>query len=75
MRAIRVDGYGGPEVLAEVELADPEPAPGEVVLRAEAVDTIYVETQIRGGWGEAFGIVSIFLFLLNTDVKVAILIF
>ncbi|MGW0896560.1 zinc-binding dehydrogenase [Streptomyces goshikiensis] len=57
MRAIRVDGYGGPEVLAEVELADPAPAAGEVVLRAEAVDTIYVETQIRGGWGEAFGIV------------------
>lgn len=56
MRAIRVDGYGGPEVLVPVELADPVPGAGEVVVRAEAVDTIFVETQIRGGWGEAFGI-------------------
>ncbi|THA30770.1 zinc-binding dehydrogenase [Streptomyces sp. A1547] len=56
MRAIRVDGYGGPEVLLPVELADPVPGPGEVVVRAEAVDTIYVETQIRGGWGASFGI-------------------
>ncbi|WP_030300518.1 zinc-binding dehydrogenase [Streptomyces katrae] len=56
MRAIRVDGYGGPEVLVPVELADPVPGAGEVVVRAEAVDTIYVETQIRGGWGASFGI-------------------
>ncbi|MEV6579320.1 zinc-binding dehydrogenase [Streptomyces sp. NPDC051582] len=56
MRAIRVDGYGGPEVLVPVELPDPVPGAGEVVVRAEAVDTIFVETQIRGGWGESFGI-------------------
>ncbi|MFJ7207222.1 zinc-binding dehydrogenase [Streptomyces sp. NPDC098789] len=56
MRAVRVDGYGGPEVLVEVEAPDPVPGAGEVVVRAEAVDTIYVETQIRGGWGEAFGV-------------------
>ncbi|MEU3773836.1 zinc-binding dehydrogenase [Streptomyces sp. NPDC032472] len=56
MRAIRVDGYGGPEVLVPVEAADPVPGAGEAVVRAEAVDTIFVETQIRGGWGEQFGI-------------------
>ncbi|MFF3624137.1 zinc-binding dehydrogenase [Streptomyces sp. NPDC002467] len=56
MRAIRVDVYGGPEVLVPVEVPDPVPAAGEVVIRTEAVDTIFVETQIRGGWGEAFGI-------------------
>lgn len=56
MRAIRVDGYGGPEVLVAAELPDPLPGEGEVVVRAEAVDTLFVETQIRGGWGEAFGI-------------------
>ncbi len=38
------------------ELADPVPGAGEVVVRAEAVDTIFVETQIRGGWGESFGV-------------------
>ncbi|MEV6786785.1 zinc-binding dehydrogenase [Streptomyces sp. NPDC051098] len=56
MRAIRVDGYGGPEVLVPVERPDPVAGHGEVVVRAEAIDTIFVETQIRGGWGEAFGI-------------------
>ncbi|MDJ0381288.1 zinc-binding dehydrogenase [Streptomyces sp. G-G2] len=56
MRAIQVNEYGGPEVLVPVELADPVPEAGEVLVRAEAIDTIYVETQIRGGWGEAFGV-------------------
>ncbi|MEV4536591.1 zinc-binding dehydrogenase [Asanoa sp. NPDC049518] len=56
MRAIQVSEYGGPEVLVPVELPDPHPESGEVVVRAEAIDTIYVETQIRGGWGEMFGV-------------------
>ncbi|MBA4860860.1 zinc-binding dehydrogenase [Streptomyces sp. PSKA54] len=57
MRAVRVAEYGGPEVLVPMEVPDPVPGDGEVVVRAEAVDTIYVETQIRrGDWGEAFGI-------------------
>ncbi|MEU2393769.1 zinc-binding dehydrogenase [Streptomyces sp. NPDC007369] len=56
MKAVQVDAYGGPEVLVPVELPDPVPAAGEVVVRAEAVDTIFVETQIRGGWGDRFGI-------------------
>ncbi|MEV6654359.1 zinc-binding dehydrogenase [Streptomyces sp. NPDC051219] len=57
MRAIRVAEYGGPEVLVPAEVPDPVAGDGEVVVRAEAVDTIYVETQIRGGRGEAFGII------------------
>lgn len=56
MRAIQASEYGGPEVLVPVELADPVAASGEVVIRAEAIDTIHLDTQIRGGWGEAFGI-------------------
>jgi NADPH2:quinone reductase len=56
MRAVRVTEYGGPEKLVLVEVPDPLAAAGEVVVRAEAVDTIYLETQIRAGWGEAFGI-------------------
>lgn len=56
MHAVRVAKYGGPEVLVPVELPDPVAETGEVVIRAEAIDTIYLETQIRGGWGEAFGI-------------------
>ncbi|MBA3292883.1 MAG: zinc-binding dehydrogenase [Geodermatophilaceae bacterium] len=56
MRAVRVIEYGGPEVLVPVEMQDPAPAEGEVVVRAEAIDTIQLETLIRGGWGQAFGI-------------------
>lgn len=56
MRAIQVSEYGGPEVLVPVDLPDPRAGTGEVVVAAEAIDTIYVETQIRGGWGEMFGI-------------------
>ncbi|MDG4837947.1 zinc-binding dehydrogenase [Micromonospora sp. WMMD967] len=56
MRAIQVSEYGGPEVLILVDLPDPQAREGEVVVRAEAVDTIYVETQIRGGWGGMFGV-------------------
>jgi NADPH2:quinone reductase len=56
MRAIRVSRYGGPEVLVPMELPDPVAAAGEVVVRAEAIDTIYLETQVRGGWGEAFDV-------------------
>ncbi|MGR8009836.1 zinc-binding dehydrogenase [Streptomyces hypolithicus] len=56
MRAIQVTEFGGPEVLVATELPDPVAGPGEVVVQVSATDTIYVETQIRGGWGAQFGI-------------------
>jgi NADPH2:quinone reductase len=51
-----VTEYGGPEVLLPVQVPDPAPGQGEVIIETEAIDTIYLETQIRGGWGGAFGI-------------------
>ncbi|HLL67559.1 MAG TPA: zinc-binding dehydrogenase [Micromonosporaceae bacterium] len=56
MRAILVSEYGDPAVLVPVDLPDPQAGTGEVLIQAEAVDTIYLETQIRGGWGEMFGV-------------------
>ncbi|MBT2401076.1 zinc-binding dehydrogenase [Streptomyces sp. ISL-100] len=56
MRAIQVTEFGGPEVLVATELPDPVAGPGEVVVEVAVTDTIYVETQIRGGWGPQFGI-------------------
>lgn len=56
MQAVQVSQYGGPEVLAAVELPEPVAGPGEVLLRAEAIDTLFLDTQIRGGWGERFGV-------------------
>lgn len=56
MRAIQVSQYGGPEVLVPADLPDPQAGEGEVIVRAEAIDTIYLETQIRSGWGAMFGV-------------------
>lgn len=56
MRAIEVAEFGGPEVLVLVEMPDPVAGADQVVVRTEAIDTIFLETQIRGGWGESFGV-------------------
>ena len=37
MKAMAFSEYGGPEVLHEMELPDPEPGPGDVVIRVAAV--------------------------------------
>ncbi|WP_274560101.1 zinc-binding dehydrogenase [Streptomyces spiramyceticus] len=56
MRAIQVTEFGGPEVLVATELPDPVAGPGEVVVGVAVADTLYVETQIRSGWGEYFDV-------------------
>jgi hypothetical protein len=33
MRAVFVSAFGGPEVLTEAELPDPEPGPGQITAR------------------------------------------
>ncbi|MFR0353446.1 zinc-binding dehydrogenase [Streptomyces sediminimaris] len=54
MRAAQVMEYGGPEVLVPVDLADPVPGPDEVLIDVAYADTIFVETQVRSGWGREF---------------------
>jgi NADPH2:quinone reductase len=54
MRAIQVREYGGPEVLEPVELPDPVPGPGQVVVGLAFADVIFLDTLIRGGWGRTF---------------------
>lgn len=49
MKAIRVSRFGGSEVLELVELAQPTPQPGEVVVRLEAIGVNPVETYLRSG--------------------------
>ncbi len=36
MRAVRIEEFGGPEVLVPVEVPDPVAGPGEVLVRAAA---------------------------------------
>ncbi|MER5389945.1 zinc-binding dehydrogenase [Saccharopolyspora sp. NPDC002686] len=54
MRAVEVTRFGGPEVLAAVDAADPVPGPGQVVVRMSAVDVIFLDAQLRSGWGREF---------------------
>ncbi len=49
MKAIQIQSIGGPEVLELVELEIPEPGPGQVLIRVEAVGVNYVETYFRRG--------------------------
>jgi len=48
-RAWRLARAGPPEVLELVEVADPEPGPGEVAVRVEAIGINYAETLSRRG--------------------------
>ncbi len=49
MKAIRVKEFGGPEVLRLEEVPDPQPGPGQVVVRIKAAGVNPVDTYIRAG--------------------------
>ncbi|MFF3411922.1 NADP-dependent oxidoreductase [Streptomyces sp. NPDC002742] len=49
MRAVRLHGHGGPEVLRYDEVRIPEPGPGEVLVRVHAVGINPPDWYLRGG--------------------------
>jgi NADPH2:quinone reductase len=49
MRAIRVENHGGPEVLQLVELPEPTPEPGELLVRVEAAGLNFIDVYHRTG--------------------------
>ena len=49
MKAIRVDAFGGPDVLRLEEVPNPQSGQGEVVVRMHAAGVNPVETYIRAG--------------------------
>ena len=49
MKAIRVREFGGPEVLRLDEVPDPQPGPGQVLVRIHAAGVNPVDTYIRTG--------------------------
>src|SRR5580658_11213612 len=49
MKAIRVQQFGGPEVLQLKNVPDPEPGPNQVLLHVRAVGVNPIETYIRAG--------------------------
>ncbi|MDO3648611.1 zinc-binding dehydrogenase [Nocardia mangyaensis] len=54
MRAVQVKEFGGPEVLEVLEVAAPQPGSGEVVVDVEVADVMFLDTRLRGGWGQDF---------------------
>ncbi|MFJ2828057.1 zinc-binding alcohol dehydrogenase family protein [Streptomyces sp. NPDC087263] len=49
MRAIRIDEFGGPEVLVPVEAPDPVAGPGQVLVRVVAAGVNRVDALVRAG--------------------------
>jgi NADPH2:quinone reductase len=49
MKAVQVKATGGPDVLEPVELADPDPEPGEVVVSVAAAGVNFIDVYRRQG--------------------------
>lgn len=49
MRAVRFARTGGPEVLELVEVEDPTPGPGQILVRHEAIGLNFIDTYYRSG--------------------------
>lgn len=49
MKAIRVHGTGGPEVLSYEDAPDPKPAAGEALVRVEAAGVNFIDVYYRTG--------------------------
>ena len=49
MKAIRFDRFGGPEVLHLVDIPDPVPGPGDVLVEVHAVSVVAGDCKLRNG--------------------------
>ncbi len=50
MKAILFDEHGGPEVLRYADFPDPQPGPGEVLVRLRAAALNRLDIWVRNGW-------------------------
>lgn len=56
MRAVQVVRFGGPETLVSGQLPEPVAGAGQVVVEVAVADVLFLDTQLRGGWAEYFGV-------------------
>jgi NADPH:quinone reductase len=49
MHAIEVSTTGGPDVLSCVDVPEPEPGPGQLLIKAEAIGVNFIDTYFRTG--------------------------
>ena len=54
MKAIRIHQYGGPEVVAEVEMQRPAPGPNEVLIKVQAASVNPFDWKARAGYVKEF---------------------
>jgi NADPH:quinone reductase-like Zn-dependent oxidoreductase len=54
MKAIRIHQYGGPEVLAQVEMQRPTPGPDEVLIKIYAASVNPIDWKMRAGHVKEF---------------------
>ncbi len=54
MKALRIDRYGGSEVLEIVDVARPDPGPGEALVEVHAASINPIDWKIREGYMKAF---------------------
>lgn len=52
MKSIQVTRFGGPEVLQLVQAPEPVPQEGQVLVDVEVADVLFLDAQLRTGWGE-----------------------
>jgi NADPH:quinone reductase-like Zn-dependent oxidoreductase len=50
MKAVRIHQYGGPEVLANVEMKRPTPGPNEVLIKVQAASVNPADWKLRAGY-------------------------
>jgi NADPH2:quinone reductase len=54
VRAVMVTRFGGPEVLSVAQVLDPRAGPSEVVVTVSVADVLFLDTQLRRGWGQEY---------------------
>ncbi len=54
MNVVEIREFGGPEVLAARAVPDPVVADGQVLVRVEFAEVLFIDTQLRAGWGRDF---------------------
>jgi NADPH:quinone reductase len=51
MQVVHVTRFGGPEVLVAGAAPEPFAGPGQVVVAVSVAEVLFLDTQLRGGWG------------------------
>ncbi|GAA1596137.1 zinc-binding dehydrogenase [Kribbella hippodromi] len=54
VRVVRVERFGGPEVLEAAEAPAGEAGAGEVVIDVAVAEVLFLDTQLRAGWGQEY---------------------